>query len=55
MPKNPKNIKFSILILSIPSRLHFLVPLMQKLERQIGDRQDVEIISIMDNKSFGMD
>ena len=54
MPKNPKNIKFSILILSIPSRLHFLVPLMQKLERQIGDRQDVEIISIMDNKSFGI-
>ena len=54
MPKNPKNIKFSILILSIPSRLHFLVPLMQKLEGQIGDRQDVEIISIMDNKSFGI-
>lgn len=54
MPKNPKNIKFSILILSIPSRLHFLVPLMKKLEIQIGDRQDVEIISIMDNKSFGI-
>jgi len=54
VPKNPKNIKFSILILSIPSRLHFLVPLMQKLEGQIGDRQDVEIISIMDNKSFGI-
>ena len=54
MPKNKDNIKFSILILSIPSRLHFLTPLMQKLEKQIGDRQDVEILSIMDNKSFGI-
>ena len=54
MPKNKDNIKLSILILSIPSRLHFLKPLMEKLERQIGDRQDVEIISIMDNKSFGI-
>ena len=54
MPKNKDNIKFSILILSIPSRLHFLTPLMQKLEKQIGERQDVEILSIMDNKSFGI-
>ena len=54
MPKNPNNIKLSILILSIPSRLHFLKPLMEKLEKQIGNRQDVEIISIMDNKSFGI-
>tara|TARA_R110002110_G_scaffold243470_1_gene460054 strand:- start:19 stop:648 length:630 start_codon:yes stop_codon:yes gene_type:complete len=54
MPKNKDNIKLSILILSIPSRIHFLKPLMEKLETQIGDRQDVEIISIMDNKSFGI-
>ena len=54
MPKNKDAIKLSILILSIPSRIHFLKPLMEKLERQIGDRQDVEIISIMDNKSFGI-
>tara|TARA_R110002110_G_C13451857_1_gene717143 strand:- start:1891 stop:2436 length:546 start_codon:yes stop_codon:yes gene_type:complete len=27
---------------------------MEKLEKQIGDRQDVEILSIMDNKSFGI-
>jgi len=27
---------------------------MDKLEEQIGDREDVEIISIMDNKSFGI-
>jgi len=54
MPKNKNNIKLSILILSIPNRLHFLKPLMEKLETQIGDRQDVEILSIMDNKSFGI-
>jgi len=54
MPKNKDNIKLSVLILSIPSRLHFLKPLMEKLEDQIGDRQDVEIISLMDNKSFGI-
>ena len=54
MPKNPKNIKLSILILSIPSRIHFLKPLMEKLENQIGEREDVEIISLMDNKSLGI-
>jgi len=54
VPKNKDDIKLSILILSIPSRLHFLKPLMEKLETQIGERQDVEIISIMDNKSFGI-
>ena len=52
MPKNKDIIKLSILILSIPSRLHFLKPLMEKLERQIGDRGDVEILSLMDNKSL---
>ena len=49
-----QNIKLSILILSIPSRLHFLKPLVDKLERQIGERQDVELLSILDNKSFGI-
>jgi glycosyltransferase involved in cell wall biosynthesis len=48
------NLKLSILILSIPSRLHFLQPLVEKLERQIADREDVEILSILDNKSFGI-
>tara|TARA_Y100000356_G_C11185794_1_gene249365 strand:- start:52 stop:684 length:633 start_codon:yes stop_codon:yes gene_type:complete len=54
MPKNKDNIKLSILILSIPSRIHFLKQLLDKLEQQIGDREDVEILSIMDNKSFGI-
>jgi hypothetical protein len=54
MAKNKDTIKLSILILSIPSRLKFLQPLVEKLENQIGDRQDVEILSIMDNKSFNV-
>jgi len=49
-----QNIKLSILILSIPSRLHFLKPLVDKLERQIGERHDVEILSLMDNKSYNV-
>ena len=54
MPKNKNSIKLSVLILSIPSRLHFLKPLVEKLEKQIGLRQDIEILSIMDNKSFSI-
>ena len=52
MPKNPDDIKFSILILSIPSRFDILKPLLNKLMVQIGDREDVEILSLMDNKSL---
>jgi len=49
-----QNIKLSILILSIPSRISFLEKLVSNLEKQIGDRQDVEILSLMDNKSYNV-
>jgi len=52
MPKDPKNIKLSILILSIPSRFNIFKPLVDKLMEQIGDRRDVEILSLFDNKSL---
>ncbi len=52
MPKNKDNIKLSILILSIPSRFDIVRPLIEKLIVQIGDREDVEILSLMDNKSL---
>jgi hypothetical protein len=52
MPKNPDNIKFSILILSIPNRLDIFKPLLDKLMDQIGEREDVEILSLLDNKSL---
>lgn len=45
-----KNIKLSILIPSIPSRFDRVQNLVRKLEQQIGDRNDVEIIVFMDNK-----
>lgn len=51
MPKEPHQIKLSILILSIPSRFEKLQKLIQKLESQIRD-DDVEILSLVDNKSF---
>jgi len=52
MPKNKDDIKLSILILSIPSRFDIVRPLIDKLMRQIGEREDVEILSLMDNKSL---
>jgi glycosyltransferase involved in cell wall biosynthesis len=52
MPKNPDNIKLSILILSIPSRFNIFKPLVDKLMVQIGDRDDVEVLSLFDNKSL---
>ena len=52
MPKNKDNIKLSILILSIPSRFDIVRPLIDKLLLQIGDREDVEVLSLMDNKSL---
>jgi len=54
MPKNKDDIKLSILILSIPSRFDIVRPLINKLMDQIGDREDVEILSIMDNKSLNI-
>jgi len=54
MPKNKDDIKLSILILSIPSRFDIVRPLIDKLMTQIGDREDVEILSLMDNKSFNV-
>lgn len=52
MPKDPSQIKLSILILSIPSRLREYEILQNKLLAQIGDREDVEILSFIDNKSL---
>jgi hypothetical protein len=52
MPKNKDSIKLSVLILSIPSRFDVVRPLIDKLMTQIGDREDVEILSLMDNKSL---
>ena len=52
MPKNKDNIKLSVLILSIPSRFDIVRPLIDKLMTQVGDRDDVEILSLMDNKSL---
>ena len=51
MPKSPENIKLSILILSIPSRIKQLEALLEKLENQFDDDR-VEILVMLDNKSF---
>ena len=51
MPKSPENIKLSILILSIPSRIKQLETLLEKLENQFDDDR-VEILVMLDNKSF---
>jgi len=52
MPKEPSQIKLSILMLSIPNRLDKYKTLQDKLLGQIGDREDVEVICLIDNKSF---
>lgn len=44
--------KFSIMILSIPSRLQQLSALYEKLQTQIGARKDIEVICLVDNKSM---
>tara|TARA_R110002012_G_scaffold104995_3_gene245744 strand:- start:83 stop:733 length:651 start_codon:yes stop_codon:yes gene_type:complete len=46
------NIKFTVMVLSIPSRLQKLQNLYAKLEKQIGDRKDVEVLCLVDNKSL---
>jgi glycosyltransferase involved in cell wall biosynthesis len=45
-------IKLSLLIPTLPSRLRVSYPLLiESLLRQIGDRQDVEVLSLFDNKT----
>tara|TARA_R100001082_G_C4293078_1_gene129067 strand:+ start:87 stop:707 length:621 start_codon:yes stop_codon:yes gene_type:complete len=51
MPKSSEDIKLSILILSIPSRINKLKKLLEKLESQFNHDQ-VEILVMLDNKSF---
>ena len=46
------SVLFTIMILSIPSRLDKLKELYTRLEEQIGDRTDVEILTLVDNKSM---
>lgn len=44
-------IKLSILIATIPSRINTFFPkLINELMRQIGDRTDVEVVGLFDNK-----
>tara|TARA_R110002096_G_scaffold393923_1_gene589036 strand:- start:742 stop:1374 length:633 start_codon:yes stop_codon:yes gene_type:complete len=52
MPKDSSKLKLSVLILSIPSRLEKYKILQDKLLSQIGDRDDVEILCLIDNKSM---
>ena len=52
MPKDSSKLKLSILILSIPSRLEKYKILQDKLLDQIGDREDVELLCLIDNKSM---
>lgn len=52
MAKNADKIKLSILILSIPSRFNLFQTLSNKILNQIGEREDVEMLSIVDNKSL---
>jgi hypothetical protein len=47
------DVKLTIAIPSIPSRIRMnLQPLFSRLMNQIGDRKDVEVLSILDNKSM---
>ena len=52
MPKDPSKINLTVMVLSIPSRLPQLQKLYEKLEQQIGDREDVEVLCLVDNKSL---
>lgn len=48
-----REIKLTIGIPSIPSRVRMnLEPLFSRLMSQIGDRKDVEVVTILDNKSM---
>lgn len=46
------DILFTIMILSIPSRLEKLQELYDNLQDQMGDRTDVEVLCLVDNKSM---
>jgi glycosyltransferase involved in cell wall biosynthesis len=46
------DVLFTIMILSIPSRLDKLSDLYNRLQEQIGDRTDVEVLCLVDNKSM---
>ena len=49
------NIKLTIAIPSLPNRMKmFLAPLYAKLMSQIGDQKDIEVLSIMDNKTMSV-
>lgn len=49
------DIKLTIAIPSLPSRMKmFLSPLYAKLLAQIGDQKDIEVLSIMDNKTMSV-
>jgi glycosyltransferase involved in cell wall biosynthesis len=53
MPTNPNDVLFSVLILSIPSRLEkYLIPQYQKLLKQAEGKPQVEILCLIDNKSM---
>ena len=50
----PSEVQFSVLILTIPSRVEkYWTPLYQHLEKQIADsRGKVEILTLADNKAM---
>jgi glycosyltransferase involved in cell wall biosynthesis len=53
MPVDKQNILFSVLILSIPTRVErFLMPLYNKMLRQAERHTEVEILCLIDNKSM---
>lgn len=52
MTKSPEQLKLSILVLSIPSRLLAAKALTDKLLQQIGSRPDVELLMLLDNCSL---
>jgi len=52
MAVKPDEVLFTVMILSIPSRLDKLTDLYSRLEKQVGDRTDVEILCLVDNKSM---
>jgi glycosyltransferase involved in cell wall biosynthesis len=51
MPVPASDIKLSILILSIPSRIESALSLIKKLEGQLGNRRSVELLVLTDNRS----
>ncbi len=46
------NIKLSILIATVPSRVDFFFPrIIKQLQQQVGTRKDIEIVGLFDNKT----